>query len=93
MKEKKDKEKAKKKRKIDLQNKKISNNRKRVCKENISVIVDKDIENKVPNEIDNNGERSTKEQCAVCEEDLDSDAEMENEKNVGCDLCARWFHL
>lgn len=93
LKEKEDKEKAKKKRKIDLQNKKISNNRKRVCKENISVIVDKDIENKVPNEIDNNGERSTKEQCAVCEEDLDSDAEMENEKNVGCDLCARWFHL
>lgn len=34
-----------------------------------------------------------KEKCAVCEDELDSDAEAEGEKNVGCDCCPRWFHL
>ncbi|KAJ8968816.1 hypothetical protein NQ314_002078 [Rhamnusium bicolor] len=34
-----------------------------------------------------------KEKCAVCEDELDSDAEDEGEKNVGCDICPRWYHL
>ncbi|KAJ8967707.1 hypothetical protein NQ314_002653, partial [Rhamnusium bicolor] len=34
-----------------------------------------------------------KQKCGVCEEPLDSDAELEDEKDVGCDLCPRWFHL
>lgn len=34
-----------------------------------------------------------KEKCGVCEEELDSDAEEEGEKNIGCDVCPRWFHL
>ncbi|CAH0547108.1 unnamed protein product [Brassicogethes aeneus] len=31
--------------------------------------------------------------CAICEDLLESDAEEEGEKNVGCDMCPRWFHL
>lgn len=31
--------------------------------------------------------------CALCLDVLESDAEEEGEKNVGCDLCPRWFHL
>lgn len=31
--------------------------------------------------------------CSLCLDDLISDAEEEAEKNIGCDLCPRWFHL
>lgn len=34
-----------------------------------------------------------KQKCGICEEELESDTELENEKNVGCDFCPRWFHL
>ncbi|KAJ8934354.1 hypothetical protein NQ314_013395 [Rhamnusium bicolor] len=32
-------------------------------------------------------------QCSACEEDLISDVEDEEEKNIGCDKCPRWFHM
>lgn len=35
----------------------------------------------------------TKQICGVCEYELHSDAEEDGEKNVGCDMCPRWFHL
>lgn len=28
-----------------------------------------------------------------CVTDLDSDAEDDGDKNVGCDFCPKWFHL
>lgn len=31
--------------------------------------------------------------CDACDEELISDVEEDEEKNIGCDLCARWFHL
>ncbi|XP_041982723.1 uncharacterized protein LOC121735833 [Aricia agestis] len=31
--------------------------------------------------------------CVGCEEDLISDAEDDDEKNIGCDKCPRWFHM
>lgn len=31
--------------------------------------------------------------CSMCEDELVSDAEEEGEKNIGCDFCARWYHL
>lgn len=31
--------------------------------------------------------------CSKCEEELISDIEDNDEKNVGCDSCIRWFHL
>ena len=37
--------------------------------------------------------KKNKQQCAICDEDLESDTEIENDKNVGCDACPRWFHL
>lgn len=37
--------------------------------------------------------KKNKQQCAQCDKDLESDTEIENEKNVGCDICPRWFHL
>lgn len=38
-------------------------------------------------------EKTEKQSCGICEEPLDSDAEDENEKNVGCDTCPRWYHM
>lgn len=32
-------------------------------------------------------------QCVGCEEDLISDVEEDDLKNIGCDKCPRWFHL
>lgn len=29
----------------------------------------------------------------MCSNDLYSDAEDDNEKNVGCDQCPPWFHV
>ncbi|KAG5867636.1 hypothetical protein JTB14_037293 [Gonioctena quinquepunctata] len=34
-----------------------------------------------------------KQKCGVCDDELDSDAEEEREKNVGCDTCPRWVRL
>ncbi|CAH0718999.1 unnamed protein product, partial [Brenthis ino] len=31
--------------------------------------------------------------CSQCSDDLISDVEDDAEKNIGCDHCARWFHL
>lgn len=39
------------------------------------------------------GYNELKQKCGICEEELESDTEYENEKNVGCDLCPRWYHL
>lgn len=39
-----------------------------------------------------NGEK-IKEKCLVCMQDLDSDAEEDPEKNIGCGNCLKWFHL
>lgn len=32
-------------------------------------------------------------QCAGCEEELISDVEEDADKNIGCDICPKWFHL
>ena len=37
--------------------------------------------------------RVKKLQCIVCENDLISDIEEEQLKNIGCDHCYRWYHL
>lgn len=34
-----------------------------------------------------------KQKCSSCKDELDSDAEEECDKNIGCDTCTRWFHL
>ncbi|GBP07377.1 hypothetical protein EVAR_69469_1 [Eumeta japonica] len=34
-----------------------------------------------------------KEICSACEEELNTDAEDDDLKNVGCDTCPQWFHL
>lgn len=34
-----------------------------------------------------------KTQCAECDDVLISDTEDDNEKNIGCDKCVRWYHL
>ncbi|KAJ8933362.1 hypothetical protein NQ314_014077 [Rhamnusium bicolor] len=34
-----------------------------------------------------------KQKCGVCADDLISDAEEDGDKNIGCDLCTKWFHL
>lgn len=39
------------------------------------------------------GNIKTKQDCANCNEQLDSDAEDDPEKNIGCDNCSAWFHL
>ncbi|KAJ8965350.1 hypothetical protein NQ314_004204 [Rhamnusium bicolor] len=47
------------------------------------------------NEIEHDDEANQsafKHKCDICQ-DLESDTEIENEKNVGCDLCPRWYHL
>lgn len=31
--------------------------------------------------------------CDACDGELISDVEEDEEKNIGCDLCTRWFHL
>lgn len=31
--------------------------------------------------------------CATCQDDLVSDVEEDELKNIGCDKCTRWFHL
>lgn len=31
--------------------------------------------------------------CSLCDEVLFSDAEEDSEKNIGCDICPRWYHL
>lgn len=31
--------------------------------------------------------------CSACDEDLDTDAEDDHQKNVGCDTCPQWYHL
>ncbi|KAJ8929563.1 hypothetical protein NQ314_017726 [Rhamnusium bicolor] len=31
--------------------------------------------------------------CAACEEELESDTEADGDKNIGCDICPRWYHL
>ncbi|KAK5648346.1 hypothetical protein RI129_003238 [Pyrocoelia pectoralis] len=31
--------------------------------------------------------------CSSCEEELVSDVEEDEQKNIGCDQCERWFHL
>lgn len=37
--------------------------------------------------------RKQKQVCGTCDEDLDTDAEDDGLKNVGCDSCPKWFHL
>lgn len=32
-------------------------------------------------------------QCTLCLEDLVSDVEEDENKNIGCDECPRWYHL
>ncbi|XP_065363191.1 uncharacterized protein LOC135956584 [Calliphora vicina] len=34
-----------------------------------------------------------KQVCGTCKEDLDTDAEDDGLKNIGCDICPQWFHL
>lgn len=34
-----------------------------------------------------------KTKCVTCNEDLESDTEIDEEKNIGCDKCTNWFHL
>nr|CAI5853559.1 unnamed protein product [Callosobruchus analis] len=31
--------------------------------------------------------------CAACDEELHSDTDDEDDKNIGCDSCTKWFHL
>ena len=31
--------------------------------------------------------------CASCEEELISDVEEDEDKNIGCDICPKWFHV
>ena len=38
-------------------------------------------------------QRNKRKKCGICEDELDSEAEEEGDKNVGCDMCPRWFHL
>lgn len=38
-------------------------------------------------------DNTNKIKCASCEEELQSDTEMEDEKNIGCDKCSNWFHM
>lgn len=37
--------------------------------------------------------RSQKQKSGVCEEDLNTDIEENNEKNIGGEKCLRWFHM
>ncbi|KAJ8912481.1 hypothetical protein NQ315_014581 [Exocentrus adspersus] len=41
----------------------------------------------------NNESNQVKQKCGTCKEELFSDAEDDQEKNVGCDFCPLWFHL
>lgn len=34
-----------------------------------------------------------KEICEQCNDELDTDAEDDALKNIGCDSCSRWYHL
>ena len=34
-----------------------------------------------------------KQKCIVCQDELISDTEEEQLKNIGCDHCYRWYHL
>lgn len=54
---------------------------------------EKEMEIENTEETDQSKYKGFKQNCGICEEDLESDAENENEKNVGCDICPRWFHL
>lgn len=31
--------------------------------------------------------------CSTCDAELDSDTEYDEDKNIGCDFCHRWYHL
>lgn len=37
--------------------------------------------------------KKKKEACADCNLNLDSDTENNDEKNIGCDKCPKWYHL
>ncbi|KAJ8941790.1 hypothetical protein NQ314_010278 [Rhamnusium bicolor] len=37
--------------------------------------------------------KKKKEACADCNLDLDSDTENNDERNIGCDKCPKWYHL
>ncbi|KAK5648048.1 hypothetical protein RI129_002940 [Pyrocoelia pectoralis] len=37
--------------------------------------------------------RDNKLKCSACNEDLISDVEEDDEKNIGCDDCPRWYHM
>lgn len=37
--------------------------------------------------------KKPKRKCSKCEDELISDIEDEEEKNIGCDNCIRWYHL
>lgn len=69
---------------------------KEVAKENKNNITRKKSNKKKPLVAANSDITETKKDkqlCGVCEEELESDTEIEDEKNVGCDMCSRWFHL
>lgn len=42
---------------------------------------------------DDTKETQKKGNCGICAEELISDVEEDDEKNIGCDFCPRWFHM
>ena len=44
-------------------------------------------------ETNDKGNIEDKIKCAACTEYLNSDTDDEENKNIGCDHCTKWFHL
>ncbi|KAJ8933914.1 hypothetical protein NQ314_013715 [Rhamnusium bicolor] len=103
LKEKEEQENAKKKRKVENVKKKQNKNTKsRFLTNKDADNLDQEAvgssmrDNETEVEIDdqkNQNQSIFKQKCGECEEELESDAEIKTEKNVGCDSCPRWYHL
>lgn len=50
-------------------------------------------QNKISEELKTALVARIKQKCGSCQDELDSDAEEDCDKNIGCDTCPRWFHL
>ncbi|XP_044757482.1 CENP-B homolog protein 2-like [Coccinella septempunctata] len=55
--------------------------------------VDRNKRNKTALTTNTSNIETEKKTCTICEKHLESDAENENEKKIGCDICPRWFHF
>lgn len=78
--------------KAEREKKKIEKRTKKINQLSKPKVVKKKLKDKNQNLVVTKNEKE-KILCAGCEEELVSDVEEDENKNIGCDICPKWFHL